>query len=218
MQIDRPASPLDPELVLTAYTRGVFPMAESRDDPEVHWVCPDPRAILPIAPHDPAGAFHVRRSLAKALRKQAFSLSLDRAFARVVAGCAAPGTAPGSDREDTWINRPIEAVFNELHRLGVAHSVEAWQTADIGSPPDLVGGLYGLALGGAFFAESMFSRVPYASQVCLVELVKVLRQRGFTLLDTQFVNPHLEQFGVAEVGRPDYLRRLGKAIRLGPRW
>ncbi|MEM6750079.1 MAG: leucyl/phenylalanyl-tRNA--protein transferase [Planctomycetota bacterium] len=261
MRVVPPSPSLDPELLVAAYSRGLFPMAESRGDTHVHWLCPDPRAILPIAEEDPAGAFRVRRSLRKALRDEPFVLTYDRAFARVVSSCAAPG--PG--REQTWISRPIEAAFVQLHGHDLAHSIEAWapprkpppfsppfsppeqppeqpppaetfseesktaspafSRADVSEPDlrppkidglELVGGIYGLALGRAFFAESMFSTRPYASQACLVELVRWLRGRGARLLDVQFHNDHLAQFGVAEVARDDYLRRLGKA--LGPGW
>ena len=154
----------------------------------------------------PLDALHVRRSLAKALRRQAFGLRWDNAFDAVVAACA----EPRGDGSGTWINPAIADVFGELHRQGLAHSVEAW------ADDALVGGLYGLSLGGAFFAESMFSRRPYASQACLVALVERMRAARHTLLDVQFTNPHLEQFGVVQLPRDEYLRRLDEALRHSP--
>lgn len=196
--------PLSPELVIRAYCAGAFPMADTRDGP-VGWYSPDPRAILPL---DPA-QLHVRRSLAKVLRREPFELTRNEAFAAVIASCAAP--RPG--HADTWINPGIERVFTHLHRIGLAHSVEAWEMGSAGERR-LVGGIYGLALGGAFFGESMFSRRPYASQVCLVTLARHLREQGFALFDVQFTNPHLEQFGVTEIPRDAYLRELAVALTL----
>jgi len=189
--------PLTPSQLLRAYALGVFPMARHRDDPRVHWIDPSERGILPLE------TFHVSRSLRKTLRRGEFSVTCDQAFERVVEGCAEP--AP--DRPETWINGEILRLFVELHRLGLAHSVEAWREGR------LAGGLYGLALGGVFFGESMFSREPDASKVALVHLAARLVFGGFGLLDTQFVTRHLASFGAVEVPRWKYLRLLGDALQ-----
>ncbi|MEM6391943.1 MAG: leucyl/phenylalanyl-tRNA--protein transferase [Planctomycetota bacterium] len=199
-----PAPLLTPQLVLQAYAAGAFPMADGRNGP-IHWLSPDPRAIFPILADDPVGAFHTPRSLRKLARRQPLTLRLDADFPAVIDACAAPRAA---DR-DTWISPDIQRVFNDLHRAGFAHSIEAYDAND-----QLVGGLYGIALRGAFFGESMFSRVPNASRLCLAHTVTHLQHQGFTLFDVQFTNPHLEQFGVAEVPRDDYLRRLQHALKL----
>lgn len=198
---------ITPELLVRAYLAGAFPMAEGRSG-RVSWYSPEPRAVMPFVEGDPLGAFHVRKSLAKNVRRAAFDMTQDRAFAEVIAGCAEPRV----DDADTWISPAIVSAFTELHRHGLAHSVEAWDGAR------LVGGIYGLALGGAFFGESMFSRRPNASQVCLVHLVEHLRSRGYTLFDVQFVNPHLEQFGVVEVRRERYMQMLAEAVALPVAW
>jgi leucyl/phenylalanyl-tRNA--protein transferase len=187
---------LTPDILLRAYSCGVFPMARSRDDPKLYWVEPQERGILPL------DGLHVPRSLIKALRRGAVEVRCDSAFAAVLDGCAEP--AP--DRPDTWINDQIHALFMQLHRLGLAHSVECWRDGR------LVGGLYGLALGGAFFGESMFSRETDASKVALVHLCARLDKGGFTLLDTQFVTDHLRRFGALEIGKQDYLDRLAAAV------
>ncbi len=188
---------LKPELLLRAYAVGIFPMAESRDDAEIHWIDPDFRGVLPL--HD----FHVPRKLRRVVRKGTFEVRCDGDFAGVIKGCASPG--PG--RRDTWINTTIERLYRDLHEMGFAHSVECWRDGE------LVGGLYGVALGAAFFGESMFSREPDASKVALVHLVGLLRKGGFRLLDTQFETPHLRQFGVVEVPREDYRAQLSLAVR-----
>jgi len=172
-------------------------MAAARGSDAVHWYSPDPRAILPLD-----DGFKVRRSLARRVRQAPFRITRDQAFADVIAACA----EPRPDADDTWINPDIQRVFTQLHHAGLAHSVEAWQD------DRLIGGLYGVALGAAFFGESMFSHRPDASQLCLVHLVEHLRDRGFTLLDVQFTNPHLEQFGVLEIPREQYLARLDAAL------
>lgn len=200
--------PLTPELVVRGYCLGAFPMARSRTG-KIEWYRPDPRAILPL------DRFHVRRSLAKRVRNGGFRITLDAAFERVMAACSEPGQ-PGTAREDTWISPEIARVYTELHRLGVAHSVEAWHDGPEGDR--LVGGLYGVALGSAFFGESMFSREKDASKVCLVHLVEHLRARGYTLLDVQFVNPHLVQFGVEEIPNEEYLQRLAEALEADVTW
>lgn len=200
---------LTPEILVQAYAEGLFPMADSRGG-GLGFYAADPRGVIPLE----TGGFHVRRSLAKALRKVAaspepFLLRTDTAFAAVVAGCAE--ASPG--REETWISPEIERVYGELHALGLAHSVEAWVVAADGTEK-LVGGLYGVSLGGAFFGESMFSRVPHASQFCLVETVRLLREGGYALFDTQMGNPHLAQFGCVEIAEGEYRRRLRKALRV----
>jgi len=183
---------LDPDLLLEAYARGFFPMAESKDGP-ISWFSPDPRAVLPLE------RFNLPRSLARVVRSGNFEVRVDTAFDEVIRACA--------HREETWISPAIVDAYAELHRRGRAHSVESWREGK------LAGGLYGVAIGGAFFGESMFSRVPNASKVALAALVDRLRNRGFALLDTQFVNPHLLQFGVEEISRARYLRLLAAAVR-----
>ena len=187
---------LDPETLLNCYRRGVFPMAESHDDPRLFLVDPDLRGILPL------DAFHVPRRLRRTVRQDVFELTLNKAFTRVLEGCAAP--SPG--RENTWINPLITNLFAKLHREGHAHSIEVWQDGR------LVGGLYGVAMAGAFFGESMFSRTRDASKVALVHLVARLIARGYTLLDAQFHNPHLEQFGLIEIHRADFRAMLSDAL------
>jgi leucyl/phenylalanyl-tRNA--protein transferase len=183
---------LSPALIVCAYERGIFPMAE--DDGTLNWYSPDPRAVFPLE------AFHVPRNLAKTVRRGVFEVHIDQDFEGVLRGCA--------DRAETWISAEIHAAYLGLHRLGQAHSVEAWVDGQ------LVGGLYGVALGGAFFGESMFSRATDASKVCLVHLVERLRERGFALLDSQLPNPHLLQFGQALISRRVYLAQLEAALRL----
>jgi leucyl/phenylalanyl-tRNA---protein transferase len=187
---------ITPELVLKAYAAGIFPMAESRDDPEMFWVDPEWRGILPLE------SFHLPKRLSRTVRAERFSVTADRDFDRVIRACA-------SSREghrDTWINTRIVELFTALHRRGYVHSIEAWQD------DALVGGLYGVALGAAFFGESMFSIRRDASKVALVHLVGRLIVGGFQLLDTQFVTEHLEQFGAVEISRRDYRRRLDAAL------
>lgn len=183
-------------------------MAEGRGG-EIAWYSADPRAIQPFVEGDPLGEFHVRRSLAKQRRKGRFEITTDRCFAEVIRSCA---TVDRNDGEGTWINAEIESLYTATHRQGFAHSVEAWLDGE------LVGGIYGVAIGGAFFGESMFSRQPYASQVCYAWLIDHLRQRGYTLFDVQFVNPHLQQFGVIEVPQDDYLALLERAIQMETSW
>ncbi len=195
------------DLLVQAYLAGCFPMAEPGTG-EVLWYSPDPRAIQPFADGDPLGSFHIRGSLAKRVRKGGFRITIDQAFSAVIAACA----EPRAHEADTWISPGLMRSYQALHDHGVAHSVEAWHDND------LVGGVYGVALGGAFFGESMFSRVPYGSQVCLVHLVHHLRDRGYSLFDVQFVNPHLDQFGVVEVRRDHYLRLLADATALPVSW
>ena len=187
---------LDPDLVLGAYSVGVFPMADARDAASVYWVEPRRRAILPL------DGFHLARSLRRTLAADRFRVTADRAFPAVIRLCA----ERADDRPDTWINGSIEQVFVDLHAAGHAHSVECWDG------DRLVGGLYGLALGRAFFGESMVSRATNASKVALAWLVARLRVGGFTLLDCQFQTSHLASLGVVEIDRADYLAALSVAL------
>ena len=189
-----------PEMVLRAYCCGAFPMADARDG-ELGWYAADPRGVLPMGRSAGEPAFHVPRSLAKLMRREPFALTIDRAFEQVIAGCA--------DRDETWINDDIIRLYTQLHRMGYGHSVEAWRDGQ------LVAGVYGLAIGAAFFGESMFSRVPNASKVCLVHLATRLREHGCLLFDAQFHNPHLEQFGLIEVPAAAYMRMLETALAGG---
>jgi leucyl/phenylalanyl-tRNA--protein transferase len=189
---------LTPELLLRAYAAGIFPMAETAEDPDVFWVDPEQRGILPL------DGFHLPRRLARTLRQDVFDVRCNAAFEAVVRGCA----EPTPERPKTWINEEIVRLYAALHRLGFAHSVETWRGGE------LVGGLYGVALGAAFFGESMYSRVTDASKVALTQLVARLRLGGFRLLDTQFVTEHLQQFGAIEISRAQYHRRLTAAIQL----
>ncbi len=184
------------DMLLRAYSIGLFPMAEAADDPELFWVEPDLRGIIPL------NDFHVSKSLAKAIRKKPFDIRVDTAFSAVMAGCAAE--AP--DRPNTWINETIRKLYTELHEIGHAHSVEAWEG------DELVGGLYGVSLGAAFFGESMFSRRTNASKICLVHLVERLREKGFVLLDTQFTTEHLRTFGAIDVPKDEYAKMLDLAV------
>ncbi|HEV7372498.1 leucyl/phenylalanyl-tRNA--protein transferase [Arenibaculum sp.] len=189
---------LTPTLLLRAYAVGVFPMAEDADSPELYWFDPERRGILPL------DGFHVPRRLLRTVRRRHFEVTVDRGFEDVIRACAEP--AP--DRPKTWINAEILRLYLELHALGHAHSVECRLDGR------LVGGLYGVSLGGAFFGESMFSRVTDASKVALVHLVARLRRNGYALLDTQFVTGHLRQFGALEIPRHLYRARLAPAVRL----
>lgn len=187
---------ITPDLLLRAYSIGLFPMADSADDPDLFWVEPELRGIIPL------DDFHVSKSLAKTIRRAPFDIRYDTAFEAVMDGCAAP--AP--DRPTTWINGRIRSLYTALHEMGHAHSVEAWDG------DKLVGGLYGVSLGAAFFGESMFSRRTDASKICLVYLVERLRQRGFQLLDTQFTTEHLKNFGAIDVPKARYAKMLERAI------
>jgi leucyl/phenylalanyl-tRNA--protein transferase len=188
---------LTASLLLRAYSVGLFPMAESRGGHKLHWLDPERRGIMPL------DRFHLPKRLARTVLSGRFEVTVDRDFAATIAGCA----APIEGREDTWINGQIERLFTELHHLGHAHSVETLLDGV------LVGGLYGVALGGAFFGESMFSFVTDASKVALVHLVARLRLGGFRLLDTQFVTTHLTQFGAREIPRGLYKAQLADALR-----
>jgi leucyl/phenylalanyl-tRNA---protein transferase len=194
------SAPLDPALLMKAYAAGIFPMADSRDAPEIYWVEPRQRGILPL------NGFHLSRSLAKTLKSERYHTTADAAFGDVVRACAAD--APG--RDNSWINGQIEQAVSLLHAQGQAHSIETWQ-GDV-----LVGGLYGVKLGCAFFGESMFSRATDASKVALAHLVARLRAGGFTLLDCQFITPHLASLGAIEIGRQDYVSLLSAALSRPP--
>lgn len=186
---------LDPEQLLYAYAQGVFPMAHG--DGQIFWYDPDPRAIIPL------DRFHVPSRLARTVRQAPFEIRVDKAFRRVVELCAAP--APG--REETWISEDFLTAYSELHELGLAHSVEAWQDGE------LVGGLYGVTLNSLFAGESMFSLERDASKVTLVHLVRRLRRRNYLLLDIQFLTEHLAQFGAMEIPRERYHRLLREALQ-----
>jgi len=190
------AAPIDPDLLLKAYSIGVFPMSDSREAADVFWVEPKMRAVIPL------DGFRMSRSLRKTLRSGRFHVTRDTAFAAVMRHCA--------DREETWINSAIEASFNQLHRLGHAHSIECWHAEQ------LVGGLYGVKLGGAFFGESMFSREADASKVALAWLVARLRVGNFRLLDCQFMTDHLRSLGALEIPQKTYVSLLGAALSAGP--
>lgn len=196
--------PLTPELLIQAYAAGVFPMSESQTDTEVFWVDPKKRGVFPL------DQFHISRSLARRIRREDFTVTADEDFTGVLTGCA--------DREETWISGTIARLYHDLHRRGLAHSIEVWEDNE------LVGGVYGVALGGAFFGESMFSRRTDASKVALAYLVSRLRVGGFVLFDTQFLTPHLASLGAVEISRADYRKRLSEALgvdgdfhRQGPR-
>ncbi|MGE3395824.1 MAG: leucyl/phenylalanyl-tRNA--protein transferase [Sphingomonas sp.] len=186
---------IDPDLLLGAYAIGVFPMSDGREAPDVYWVEPRRRAIIPL------DGFHLSRSLRKTLRSGRFTVTRDRAFPAVVHACA--------EREDTWINAEIEASYLLLHERGAAHSIEVW------SGDELAGGLYGVRIGGAFFGESMFSRETDASKVALAWLVARLVAGGFRLLDCQFMTPHLRRLGAIEIDQQSYLQLLGEALGAG---
>ena len=186
------------ELLVSAYSSGWFPMAV--DDGEIRWYSPDPRGIIPL------GAFHVPSRLARVIRGGGFRIEIDRDFASVIRACARADRS--AEDSGTWIDDEILTSYIALHEQGLAHSVEAWRR------DTLVGGLYGVALGGAFFGESMFHRVTDASKVALAALVERMRARGFTLLDVQWVTPHLEQFGAIEIPRGDYLQLLHDALQV----
>lgn len=187
---------------MRAYAEGLFPMAERRGDPTLYWVSPEKRGIIPL------NFFHVPHRLARTVRSGRFTVTADRAFPEVMQACAAP--APG--RDETWINSEILRLYTALHAGGHAHSIECWQAGK------LVGGLYGVRLGAAFFGESMFSLARDASKVALVHLVDGLRRGSFLLLDTQFITPHLARFGAIEIPREQYLTKLADALNREAIW
>ncbi len=188
------------EFLLAAYSNGYFPMADTADSPILHWMYPEMRGILPL------GTFHTPKSLARFIKKKPFTITTNKAFPDVIRACA----EATKERDETWINEKIVKLYCELWENGFAHSVECWQGST------LVGGLYGVSIGGAFFGESMFSRVSNASKVALVHLVELLKNAGYTLLDAQFTNEHLKQFGIVEIPRKDYLEKLEKALTITP--
>ncbi|HJW40793.1 MAG TPA: leucyl/phenylalanyl-tRNA--protein transferase [Rhizomicrobium sp.] len=190
---------LTPELLLRAYAEGLFPMAERRDDPDLFWVSPEKRGVIPL------NRFHVPHRLARTVRSDRFEIRFDGAFTDVMAAC-------GGTRPETWINAEILRLYGALHASGYAHSVECWLDGA------LAGGLYGVSLGGAFFGESMFSRARDASKVALVHLAAQLIRGGFALLDTQFLTGHLAQFGAVEISRTAYLARLNEALSQPAYW
>jgi leucyl/phenylalanyl-tRNA--protein transferase len=188
---------ITPDVLLKAYACGIFPMAESAEDAGLYWIEPERRGIIPL------DGFHVPRRLLRTLRRNPFEIRVDTDFDGVIQGCAEPTLG----RRKTWINARIRRLYGELFRLGHCHTVEAWRGGR------LVGGLYGVKLGRAFFGESMFSRERDASKVALIHLLARLRRGGFTLLDTQFVTGHLAQFGAIEISRREYQRRLEEALQ-----
>jgi leucyl/phenylalanyl-tRNA--protein transferase len=192
-----PHDVITPNILLQAYSSGVFPMSEGRNDNELFWVDPEERGIIPL------NSFHIPKSLAKRVRQHKFEITYDKAFQKVVAACSLPARG----RESTWISERIEDLYTDLHERGFAHSIEAWQDEK------LVGGLYGVSLGGAFFGESMFSTATDASKVALVYLVARLKVGGYWLLDTQFITEHLKQFGAVEIHRQEYHARLSDALK-----
>lgn len=193
MKDDMQQTAITPEILLRGYAAGIFPMAESRDDPAIHWVDPRRRGILPL------DGFHISRSLRRRILRCGWEVQVNRDFAGVLRGCG--------DRPETWINDQIFALYLALHQAGFAHSLELWEGTE------LVGGVYGVTLGAAFFGESMFSRRTDASKVALAHAVHRLRAGGFTLFDTQFLTPHLASLGGVEIGRADYHRRLAAALQ-----
>lgn len=190
-------SSFGPEELLDCYRRGIFPMADSRDDPRIFLMDPEERGIIPL------DGLHISRSLTKFMRNMELTVTFDKAFAAIISKCAE--AAP--DRENTWINPGIEYLYTRLHDGGNAHSVEVW------SEGELVGGLYGVSIGGAFFGESMFSRKTNASKVALVKLVERLNTGGYRLLDTQFLTDHLETMGAIEIPREEYQSLLKTALK-----
>lgn len=189
---------LNPEIILRAYAVGLFPMAERHDDSTLYWIDPEKRGILPL------DKFHIPRRLRRTIRSGQFEVRCDTAFEEIIRLCA----EPADDRSETWINDEIVRLYVDLYEMGRAHSVETWLDGQ------LVGGLYGVSLGGAFFGESMFSRVSDASKFALVHLVARLRKGGYELLDTQFVTTHLHQFGTVEIHRSGYRQLLSAALNI----
>jgi leucyl/phenylalanyl-tRNA---protein transferase len=187
---------LTPELILRAYQAGIFPMAESAEADDLFWVSPQHRGIIPL------DRFHISRKLAKTLRSHPYRIRIDTNFEGVIEGCA----TAGSDRESTWINPTIHRLYGQLFDRGICHTIEVWEQKT------LVGGLYGLSIGGAFFGESMFHRRSDASKIALAHLVERLRAGGYQLLDTQFMTEHLRSFGGIEITREDYELRLARAL------
>lgn len=193
---------ITPQLIVRAYCSGIFPMSEDASDDDIFWVSPELRGIIPL------DGFRLSTSLRKAMRKSGFQIKVDTDFNAIIEACA----TVGSERETTWINGTIRAVYGELFTLGIAHTVEVWEGSE------LVGGLYGLAIGGAFFGESMFHRKTNASKIAMAHLVERLKAGGFVLLDTQFLTPHLASLGGIEIPREDYEERLADALEVIGDW
>jgi leucyl/phenylalanyl-tRNA---protein transferase len=191
---------LTTDQLLAAYANGYFPMALTHDDPELYWFAPEERGVLPL------DTFNVPRGLARAMKKHAYTVTVDTAFEAVIRACATITT----ERDGTWINEKIITLYTALFAAGHAHSVEVWHDKK------LIGGLYGVSIGGAFFGESMFSRATDASKIALVRLVEILRAADYELLDTQYVNEHLKQFGVEAWSKPRYMTKLEKALSASP--
>ncbi|MEZ5690136.1 MAG: leucyl/phenylalanyl-tRNA--protein transferase [Rickettsiales bacterium] len=205
-QNEKPQASISWEFLLAAYANGYFPMAESKNSDSIYWMYPETRGIIQL------DKFHTPRSLSKIIKKNLFTITANKAFERVIRHCA----ETSDKRKDTWINQQIIELYCELYNYGFAHSVECWQKSadEYKKEPILVGGLYGVAIGGAFFGESMFSNVSNASKIALVHLVEILKESGYILLDTQFTNDHLKQFGVIEINRNDYLKQLSEALKI----
>lgn len=201
-RIDPFSIDITPELIVRAYSAGIFPMAEDASDDDLFWVSPELRGIIPL------DGFHASKSLRKAMRKSKWAIRVDSDWDGVIEGCA----TVGQDRHSTWINQTIRSVYGELFRRGIAHTVEVWHDTQ------LVGGLYGLAIGGAFFGESMFHRRTDASKMAMAHLVDRLNAGGFDLLDTQFLTDHLASLGGIEIPRAEYEDRLGRALRRKGDW
>jgi len=189
---------LEPELLLKCYKAGVFPMANSRDDKEIFFVDPEKRGIIPL------NGLHISKSLKKFIKKMNYKITINKAFNEVIKKCAEPSYSRG----ETWISHDIERMYCELHYYGNAHSIEVWESNN------LVGGVYGLAIGGAFFGESMFSEEKNASKVALVKLVEQLAMKNFILLDTQFLTKHLQSMGGIEIQRKEYHKLLNNALNI----
>ena len=187
-------SEITPETLLRAYAAGIFPMAEGRDDPTIHWVDPRLRGIFPL------NNFHISNSLKRAIAKNNYTIRTNTAFSEVVSACA--------DRPETWISTPIKDLYQSLHQAGFAQSLEVWRGTD------LIGGVYGVSLGAAFFGESMFSRATNASKIALAYLIDRLRAGGYCLFDTQFMTPHLQSLGAMEIPRAEYHRQLSDALAI----
>ena len=188
---------LNEEIILKGYSLGIFPMSESFDDPKVYWINPKKRGVIPIKD------FKISKSLKKEIKRSKFKITINKNFNEVITNCA----KKTKNRPKTWINKKIIDSYSSLHELGHAHSIEAW------FQNKLVGGLYGVSLGSAFFGESMFSTMSNASKICLVYLIANLNMKGFTLLDTQFVNPYLKKLGAIEISRKKYLKILGNSLK-----
>ena len=188
---------INEETILKGYSLGIFPMSESFDDPNIYWINPKKRGIIPIKD------FKISKSLKKLIKKKKFKITINKNFEEVIYNCA----KKTKNRPSTWINKEIIRLYSNLHKINHAHSVEAWHDKK------LVGGLYGVTLGSAFFGESMFSIASNSSKICLIYLLAYLKIKGFTLLDTQFINPHLKKLGAIEISRKKYLKMLGSSLK-----